>query len=64
MPREVDVSLNELNFVLRALDENTRLDGRSLEETRQPEITFGDESGVADVRLGKTRSVQFCVSIS
>lgn len=55
MPREVDISLNERDFILRALNENVRLDGRSLEDFRPLEITFGEEYGVADVRLGKTR---------
>ncbi|MCJ1334336.1 hypothetical protein MMC10_011045 [Thelotrema lepadinum] len=55
MPREAEISLNEREFILRALGENVRLDGRTLEDLRPLELSFGDEYGVADVRLGKTR---------
>jgi len=57
MPREADLSLNEREFIQQALRENTRLDGRAFDAFRQVELSFGDEYGVADVRLGKTRSV-------
>ena len=57
MPREAEISLNEREFILRALGENVRLDGRTLEDLRPLELSFGDEYGVADVRLGKTRYV-------
>jgi exosome complex component RRP45 len=56
MPREVEPSLNEKQFILKALDEGLRLDGRAFDQYRDIELTFGDEYGVADVRLGKTRS--------
>lgn len=56
MPREVELSLNEQTFILDALREDTRLDGRSLDAFRDMELAFGDEYGAADVRLGKTRS--------
>lgn len=55
MPREAEISLNEREFILQALAGSIRLDGRSLEAFREPELTFGDDYGVADVRLGKTR---------
>jgi exosome complex component RRP45 len=55
MPREAEPSLNERQFVLKALEENVRLDGRAFDKYRQLELTFGDEYGVADVKLGKTR---------
>lgn len=58
MPREAEPSLNERQFVLRALQDNVRVDGRALDEFRGLELTFGDEFGVANVKLGKTRSVQ------
>lgn len=57
MPREVEPSLNEKQFILKALQQNLRVDGRSLDEFRALELTFGDEPGVADVRLGNTRYV-------
>ncbi|KAL2164403.1 hypothetical protein VTH06DRAFT_3619 [Thermothelomyces fergusii] len=55
MPREAEPSLNEKQFVLQALQENLRLDGRELDQYRPLELTFGDQYGVADVTLGKTR---------
>lgn len=55
MPREVEPSLNEKQFVLQALQENVRTDGRLFDQFRGLELTFGDEYGVADVQLGNTR---------
>jgi exosome complex component RRP45 len=55
MPRENDPSTNEREFVLSALRENVRLDGRAFAQYRPISIDFGDEYGVADVRIGKTR---------
>ncbi len=55
MPREAEPSLNEKNFLLEALQENLRLDGRGFTDYRPLELGFGDEHGVAEVRLGKTR---------
>ncbi|KAK0661170.1 ribosomal protein S5 domain 2-type protein [Cercophora samala] len=55
MPREAEPSLNEKQFVLQALQDSVRLDGRELEQYRPLELTFGDQYGVADVTLGKTR---------
>lgn len=57
MPREVEPSINEKEFVLKALTEELRLDGRGFDQYRDIELIFGDEYGVADVRLGKTRYV-------
>ena len=59
MPRELGVSLNERNFVLEALRESVRVDGRQLDAFRDINITFGDEFGVATVGLGKTRYFLF-----
>jgi exosome complex component RRP45 len=55
MPREVEPSLNEKQFFIKALQENIRLDGRTFDQFRALELEFGDKYGVADVRLGKTR---------
>lgn len=55
MPREAEPSKNERDFILEALQENIRLDGRSLDAYRSIDISFGDEYGTADVQLGKTR---------
>ena len=55
MPREAEPSINERAFILEALQENIRLDGRPLDAFRELHIAFGEEYGVADVQLGKTR---------
>ncbi|KAI9802609.1 MAG: hypothetical protein M1833_001683 [Piccolia ochrophora] len=55
MPREAEPSVNEKDFVLQALNENIRVDGRALDAFRDIELSFGDEYGVANVHLGKTR---------
>lgn len=55
MPREAEPSINERAFILEALQEDIRLDGRPLDAYRELHIAFGDEYGVADVQLGKTR---------
>lgn len=57
MPRETGPSLNERQFFQKALEENLRIDGRAFDQFRALELEFGDEYGVADVRLGKTRFV-------
>jgi exosome complex component RRP45 len=53
----VEPSLNERQFFAKALQENIRLDGRAFDQFRALELDFGDEYGVADVRLGKTRYI-------
>ncbi len=55
MPREAEPSLNERQFVAQALQENLRLDGREFDQYRALELSFGDQYGVADVTLGRTR---------
>lgn len=55
MPREAELSLNEREFILQALREDVRLDGRAFEDYRPLELVFGDDYGFADVTLGKTR---------
>ena len=63
MPREAEPSLNERQFFTRALQENTRLDGRAIDQYRALELEFGDEYGISDVRLGKTRSAYQAYSL-
>lgn len=55
MPREAELSLNERAFILQALQEGSRVDGRAFDAFRDIDLTFGDEDGVVDVRLGGTR---------
>lgn len=55
MPREAAPSINERAFVLQALRENVRIDGRALDAFRDIELSFGDDFGIADLKLGKTR---------
>jgi exosome complex component RRP45 len=55
MPREAELSNNERDFILAALRQNIRLDGRASDAYRNIELSFGDEYGLVDVKLGKTR---------
>jgi exosome complex component RRP45 len=55
MPREVELSSNERAFTLEALQEGIRADGRQFDQYRPICLQFGDEYGVVDVSLGKTR---------
>ena len=64
MPREAEPSLNEKQFILRALQENLRVDGRPFDQFRELELTFGDEYGVTNVKLGKTMSVNLSVELA
>lgn len=57
MPREAEPSLNERTFVTQALHEGHRLDGRALDQFRKLDLSFGEQYGVADVTLGKTRYI-------
>ncbi|KAJ4294181.1 3'-5'-exoribonuclease [Kalmusia sp. IMI 367209] len=57
MPHEAQISVNERAFIQEALKEKLRLDGRAFDASRPLELTFGDEFGVADVQLGKTRVI-------
>ncbi|KAF7543543.1 hypothetical protein G7046_g9979 [Stylonectria norvegica] len=51
MPREAEPSLAERTFVTQALEEGLRIDGRKFDEYRPLELTFGDEYGVAEVKV-------------
>jgi hypothetical protein len=56
MPRDLEPSLNTKNFTLTALQNNLRLDSRSLTQPRPLKLTFGTTLGCAYVELGKTKS--------
>ena len=55
MPREVDISNIERKFILEALQQRVRVDGRALDQFRKLGLDFGDEYGTVTARLGKTR---------
>lgn len=55
MPRDHEPSSNEQKFLLSALREQLRLDNRALDQFRPLSLSFGEEYGVCDIRLGKTR---------
>jgi exosome complex component RRP45 len=55
MPQEAKPSLNEKSFILTALRKGIRLDGRPLDAYRDIDLSFGQEYGAVDVKLGKTR---------
>ena len=57
MPKELEPSTNEKQFILEALKQGLRLDGRDFDSFRPLELEFGREYGLADIRLGKTRCV-------
>ena len=61
MPREAEPSNVEKSFILEALHEDARLDGRGLDQFRNIELSFGDDFGSATVQLGKTRFVALTV---
>jgi exosome complex component RRP45 len=50
-------SIPEKEFLVDALKQSLRLDGRALLEQRKPRITFGPELGWVECALDKTRHV-------
>ncbi|ODV86062.1 hypothetical protein CANARDRAFT_22847 [[Candida] arabinofermentans NRRL YB-2248] len=56
MARDFDISTNQSTFVLEALKQNIRLDGRKLLQMRDLDIHISpDEYGYVEVSLGKTK---------
>ncbi|GMG20814.1 unnamed protein product [Ambrosiozyma monospora] len=56
MARDYDISNNEKEFVLEALKQNLRLDGRKLLQMRDISIVVSkDEYGYVEVTMGKTK---------
>lgn len=53
--RETPLSNCEKTFLLRAIEEKKRLDGRQTYDYRNIKITFGTDYGCCTVSLGKTR---------
>lgn len=55
MPRQADISNVEKTFILEALTQNLRLDGRKFDQYRGIQLDFGEQYGTATVSVGKTR---------
>jgi hypothetical protein len=53
--REEPLSIPERDFILEALGQNLRLDGRQFDDYRPLNISFGEEYGHVKLQLGKTR---------
>ncbi|KAL3467161.1 ribosomal protein S5 domain 2-type protein [Aspergillus heterothallicus] len=54
MNKEAPLSIAERDFILDALREDVRLDGRSADQLRPLKLSFGEEYGHVKVQLGKT----------
>jgi hypothetical protein len=55
MPREAELPNAEKAFILEALGQNIRLDGRALDQFRNLDLFFEDGYGICTVQLGKTK---------
>ncbi|KAG8817464.1 hypothetical protein FRC17_011220 [Serendipita sp. 399] len=55
MPRSASPSIPEKEFLVSALQQSLRLDGRSVVELREPKLIFGPELGWVECAMGKTR---------
>ncbi|KAI9012605.1 ribosomal protein S5 domain 2-type protein [Phycomyces nitens] len=55
MVKEIGPSINESQFLLNALREGRRVDGRGVYDMRSIELSFGQDFGYVQVQLGKTR---------
>ncbi|KAI7888300.1 ribosomal protein S5 domain 2-type protein [Mucor mucedo] len=55
MVRELEPSVNEVAFLLEALKQGRRVDGREVYDMRSVEITLGADYGYVEVQLGRTR---------
>ncbi|KAJ5473733.1 Exoribonucleasephosphorolytic domain 1 [Penicillium sp. IBT 31633x] len=57
MSKEAQLSIAEREFILEALREDVRLDGRQADEYRPMNISFGEEYGHVNLQLGKTHII-------
>jgi exosome complex component RRP45 len=60
MPREADLSNVERAFLLEALAQSVRLDGRAFDQFRNLRLSFDEDYGTCAVQLGETKYV-ICV---
>lgn len=63
MAKGIEISASESKFILEALTQKYRLDGRSFDQFRDVDISFGEEYGDVTVKMGDTR-VQCRISCS
>ncbi|QLG70511.1 hypothetical protein HG535_0A04510 [Zygotorulaspora mrakii] len=63
MAKDIQISASESKFILEALRQNYRLDGRSFDQFRNVDISFGKEYGDVTVVMGGTK-VQCRISSS
>ncbi|CAG8364294.1 unnamed protein product [Penicillium salamii] len=57
MSKEAQLSVAERDFILEALRQDVRLDGRKPDEYRPLDISFGEEYGHVNLQLGKTHVI-------
>ncbi|CAI7618385.1 unnamed protein product [Penicillium bialowiezense] len=57
MSKEAQLSIAERDFILEALRQDVRLDGRKADEYRPLNISFGEEYGHVNLQLGKTQLI-------
>lgn len=55
MSKEAQLSVAERDFILEALRQDVRLDGRKPDEYRPLDISFGEQYGHVNLQLGKTQ---------
>ncbi|KAG2224154.1 hypothetical protein INT45_000169 [Circinella minor] len=55
MVKEAKPSINESEFILAALNEKRRVDGRGIYDVRSLQINFGTDYGQVEIQLGRTR---------
>lgn len=53
--RDLDISNNERTFIINALKEGLRLDGRPVDGFRPVDISFGADYGTVHLSLGSTK---------
>lgn len=58
MVKGIDPSINEKEFLLEALRQGRRVDGRGIYDVRTLQIDFGVDHGQVTVQLGKTRQAK------
>ncbi|EJT98069.1 ribosomal protein S5 domain 2-like protein [Dacryopinax primogenitus] len=57
MPRDVEPSINQRDFIFSAIQQGLRVDGRSPLQARKTTIRFGNSLGWVECSIGETRVV-------